>query len=131
MKKEVIFSKKAPQPGGHYSQAIKLGSVIFTSGQTAKDLITGEVLFSGDIEAQTDVIMKNIEILLKEAGSSLANVVKTSVFIDDQNKFQKFNNTYKKYFPQDPPVRTTIATGNFAEGVCIEIDVIAFREYDM
>ncbi|MFZ2331180.1 MAG: RidA family protein, partial [Atribacterota bacterium] len=88
---------------------------------------TGEVLYPGNIEAQTDVIMRNIEILLIEAGSSLANVIKVSVFISDQAKFQKFNDAYKKYFPQDPPVRTTIATGNFAEGVCIEIDVVAFK----
>ena len=128
MNKEVIFSKKIPAPGGHYSQAIKLGNLLFTSGQTAKDADTREVLFPGDIESQTDVIMKNLEILLKESGSSLLNVVKASVFIDDQSKFQPFNNTYKKYFPGDPPVRTTVATGQFDKGVCIEIDVIAFVE---
>lgn len=126
MNKEVVFTKQAPQLRGHYSQAIKFGDFVFTSGQTAKDPNTGEILFPGNIEAQTDIIMRNIEILLKEAGSSLSNVIKASVFIRDQAKFKKFNDTYKKYFPKDPPVRTTIATGNFAEGVCIEIDVIAF-----
>ncbi len=130
MKKEVIFSKKISPPGGHYSQAIKLGNLLFTSGQTAKDPDTREVLFPGDIEGQTDVIMKNIETLLKESGSSLSNVVKTSVFIDEQNKFSLFNNTYKKYFPENPPVRTTVATGQFDKGVCIEIDVIAFVDKD-
>ena len=128
MKKEVLFSEKIPAPGGHYSQAIKLGNLIFTSGQTARNAHSGEILFPGDIEAQTDVIMKNIELLLKESGSSLSNVVKTTVFIDDQNKFKLFNNAYKKYFPEDPPVRTTVATGNFAKGMCIEIDVIAFLD---
>lgn len=128
MKKEVLFSEKTPAPGGHYSQAIKLGNLIFTSGQTARNTPSGEILFPGDIEAQTDVIMKNIELLLKESGSSLSNVVKTTVFIDDQNKFKLFNNAYKKFFPQDPPVRTTVATGNFAKGMCIEIDVIAFLD---
>lgn len=126
MKKEIIFSKKTPQPGGHYSQAIRLGDLVFTSGQTAKDPDTREVLFPEDIEGQTDVIMKNIETLLKESGSSLANVVKASVFINDQSKFPLFNNAYKKYFPSDPPVRTTVATGQFDKGVCVEIDVIAF-----
>ena len=130
MNKEVVFTKQAPQLRGHYSQAIKFGDFVFTSGQTAKDPNTGEILFPGNIEAQTDIIMKNIAILLEEAGSSLINVVKTSIFIDDLNKFQKFNDTYKKYFPKDPPVRTTVATGNFAEGVCVEIDVIAFRDND-
>jgi 2-iminobutanoate/2-iminopropanoate deaminase len=126
MKKEVIISKKIPIPGGHYSQVIKVGNLIFTSGQTAKDPGTKEVLFPGDIEAQTDVIMKNIKILLEESGSSLSNIIKASVFINDQKKFQLFNDTYKKYFLKDPPVRTTIATGNFDQGVCIEIDVVAF-----
>ncbi len=128
MKKEIIFTKEAPQPTGHYSQAIKIGDLVFTAGQTAKDTNTGEVLFPDNIEAQTDIIMKNIATLLKEAGLSLANVIKTSVFINDIDKFQKFNNAYKKYFPEDPPVRTTVATGNFTKGVCVEIDVVAFNE---
>lgn len=130
MKKEVVISKKIPIPGGHYSQAIRLGNLIFTSGQTAKDPNTKEILFPGDIEAQTDVVMKNIKNLLEESGSSLSNVIKASIFINDQKKFQLFNDTYKKYFPKDPPVRTTIATGNFDQGVCIEIDVIAFIDID-
>jgi 2-iminobutanoate/2-iminopropanoate deaminase len=130
MRKEVLSSKNIPAPGGHYSQAIKLGDLLFTSGQTAKDVDTREVLFPGDIEAQTDVIMKNIETLLKECGSSLANIVKTSVFINDQSKFLLFNNAYKKYFPENPPVRTTVATGQFDKGICIEIDVIAFVDKD-
>ena len=125
MKKEVIFTKKTLLPGGQYSQAIKVGDFIFTSGQTARDLKSGELLSPGDIEAQTDIIMRNIEILLKERGTSLSNVVKTSVFIDDNQKFKLFNNVYKKYFPEDPPVRTAVAIGNFEKGMCIEIDVIA------
>ncbi|MCJ7790133.1 MAG: RidA family protein [Candidatus Atribacteria bacterium] len=125
MKKEVIFTKKTPLPGGQYSQAIKVGDFIFTSGQTARDLKSGELLSPGDIEAQTDIIMKNIEILLNAGGTSLSNVIKSSVFIDDYRKFKLFNNVYKKYFFKDPPVRTAVAIGNFEKGMCIEIDVIA------
>ena len=125
MKKDVIFTKKVPLPGSQYSQAIKVGDFIFTSGQTARDLKSREILFPGDIEAQTDIIMRNIETLLKERGTSLSNVIKTCVFIDDNRKFKLFNNVYKKYFPKDPPVRTAVAIGNFAKGLCIEIDVIA------
>ena len=125
MNKEIIFTKKVPLPGGQYSQAIKVGDFIFTSGQTARDRKSGKILYPGDIEAQTDTIMKNIETILGEKGASLSNVVKSSVFIDDHRKFKLFNNVYKKYFPKDPPVRTAVAIGNFEKGMCIEIDVIA------
>lgn len=125
MKKEVIFIKKTPLPGGQYSQAIKAGDFIFTSGQTARDLKSGEILSPGDIETQTDIIMRNIETILNERGASLSDVVKSSVFIDDNRKFKLFNNVYKKYFPKDPPVRTAVAIGHFEKGLCIEIDVIA------
>ena len=125
MKKEVIFTKKVPLPGGQYSQAIKIGDFIFTSGQTARDLKSGEILFPGDIESQTNIIMRNIETILNERGGSLSDVVKSSVFIDDNHKFKLFNNVYKKYFPKDPPVRNAVAIGNFEKGLCIEIDVIA------
>ena len=125
MKKEVIFSKRVPLPGWQYSQALKVGDFIFTSGQTARDSKTGEILYPGNIEAQTDIILKNIEILLKEKGAFLSDVIKSSVFIDDHQKFKLFNNAYKKFFPNNPPVRTTIAIGNFEKGMCIEIDVVA------
>ena len=108
-----------------YSQAIKVGDFIFTSGQTARNQKTGEILSPGDIEAQTDIVMKNIETMLNAAGTSLSNVIKSSVFIDDYRKFKLFNNAYKKYFPENPPARTTVATGCFEKDLCIEIDVIA------
>ena len=125
MNKEIIFTKRVPFPSGQYSQALKVGDFIFTSGQTARDSKNGEILSPGDIEAQTDTIMKNIEIILSEKGVSLSDIVKSSVFIDDHRKFKLFNNVYKKYFPKDPPVRTAVAIGNFEKGMCIEIDVIA------
>ena len=88
MKKEVISTKKVPLPGGQYSQAIKVGDFIFTSGQTARDLKGGKILSPGDIEAQTDIIMRNIETILNKRGTSLFDVVKSSVFIDDNRKFE-------------------------------------------
>jgi len=128
MKKEVIFTRNAPLPSGQYSQAVKAGGFIFLSGQTARDLKTGEILAPGNIKAQTDIIMKNIETILHAGGSSISNVIKSSVFINDPSKFTFFNNSYKKYFLKNPPVRTTIATGYFEKGLCIEIDVIALVE---
>jgi 2-iminobutanoate/2-iminopropanoate deaminase len=125
MKKEIIFTKKTPLPGGQFSQAIKAGDFIFVSGQTPRDLKTREILAPGDIEAQTDIVMKYIETILNAGGTSLSNVVKSSVFIDDYRKFRLFNNVYKKYFPKEPPARTTVSTENFEKGLCIEVDVIA------
>ncbi|GAI78987.1 unnamed protein product [marine sediment metagenome] len=69
--------------------------------------------------------MKYIETILNAGGTSLSNVVKSSVFIDDYRKFRLFNNVYKKYFPKEPPARTTVSTENFEKGLCIEVDVIA------
>lgn len=125
MKKEIIFTKKTPLPRGQFSQAIKAGNFIFVSGQTARDMKTGEILAPGDIEAQADIVMRNIETILNTGGTSLSNVVKSSVFIDDYRKFRIFNNVYKKYFLEEPPARTTVATGHFEKGLCVEIDVIA------
>ncbi|MCK4786306.1 MAG: Rid family detoxifying hydrolase [Desulfobacteraceae bacterium] len=125
MKKEVIFTKDAPMPKGPYSQAIKAGNLLFVSGQAAIDPKTGKFLAPDDIETQTDIVMKSIDLILKKAGTSLDSVVKSGIFIDDIGKFEKFNNVYKKYFTQDPPARTTVEVGHFFKGMCIEIDVIA------
>jgi len=125
MKKEVIKSNNAPAPKGAYSQGIKVGDLVFVSGQAAIDVDTGEFLAPGDIVKQTDIIMKNIKAILEAAGSSLENVVKTTVFIDDIGKFKDFNNVYEKFFKINPPARSTVEVGNFFEGMCIEIEAIA------
>jgi len=125
MKKEVIITKNAPEPKGAYSQAIKADNLIFVSGQAAVDIDTGKFLEPGDIVKQTDITMKNIKAILEAAGSSLENVIKTTVFIDDISKFGDFNSVYQKYFKINPPARTTVEVANFFEGMCIEIDAIA------
>ena len=84
MKKEIIFTNKAPMPKGSYSQAVKAGNLLYVSGQAAVDPKTGKFLAPGDIETQTDLVMKNIEEILKAGGSSLENVIKTSVFIGNR-----------------------------------------------
>ena len=125
MKKEVIITKEAPEPKGAYSQAIRAGNLVFVSGQAAVDIETGKFLEPGDIIKQTDITMKNIQTILEAAGSSLENVVKTTVFIDDIGKFKEFNSVYEKYFKVNPPARSTVEVANFFEGMCIEIDAIA------
>jgi len=128
MKKEVIITKNAPEPKGAYSQAIKVGNLVFVSGQAAVDIETGKFLAPGDIVKQTDITMKNVKAILEAAGSSLENVVKTTVFIDDIGKFKDFNSVYEKYFKVNPPARSTVEVANFFEGMCIEIDAIAIIE---
>lgn len=125
MKKEVIITKEAPAPQGPYSQAVKVGQFLFLSGQAALDPATGELIAPGDIETQTKQVMKNIKALLKAGGTSLANVIKVTAYIDDIGKFNEFNKIYRKYFPKNPPARSTIEVGHFFKGMCVEIDAIA------
>ena len=125
MKKEVILTENAPLPKGPFSQAIRAGNFLFLSGQGAWDPKTGKLLAHGDIATQTEIIIKNMLAILKAGGCSLNNVVKVIVFINDLSNFNSFNNVYKKYFVENPPARTTVEIGNFEEGMCIEMDVIA------
>jgi len=128
MKKEILLSKNAPQPKGPYSQAIKAGNFLFLSGQGAWDSKTGKLLAHGDITSQTEIIIKNIKSILEAAGCTLDDVVKTNVFIKDLKEFSKYNEVYKKYFPEKFPARTTVKITDFEEGMQIEMDVIALAK---
>lgn len=99
--------------------------MIYTAGVTANDSVTQQMIAPGDIVGQTEQILKNLEAILQEAGSDLQHVVKTLVFVKDIGDFQKFNETYKKYFPKDPPARSTMQIGNFLGDMVIEIEAIA------
>jgi 2-iminobutanoate/2-iminopropanoate deaminase len=125
MKKEVIFTDKAAAPGGWYSQAIRAGDFVFTAGVVGADPETRQLVAPGDMVAQTEQALRNLKVILEAAGSSLENVVKTTVFIDDVSKFNEFNEAYKKFFPSDPPGRSTIQVGRFKPGMCVEIEAIA------
>lgn len=120
-----VDTSKAPVPGGWYSQAFRVGDMIYTAGVTANDPVTQQMIAPGDIVGQTEQILKNLEAILQEAGSDLKHVVKTLVFVKDIGDFQKFNETYKKYFPKDPPARSTMQIGNFLGDMVIEIEAIA------
>jgi 2-iminobutanoate/2-iminopropanoate deaminase len=125
MKKEKISTDRAPVPGGWYSQAFRVGNMIYTAGVTANDPKTQELAGPGDIVLQTRQVLKNLREILLEAGSDLDSVVKTLVFIADINEFDAFNEEYKKFFPIDPPARSTIQVGRFKGGMVIEIEAIA------
>lgn len=120
---KVVYTDKAPAAIGPYSQAMILNGVLFTSGQIPVDPATGEI--SGDtIEVQAEQVMKNLGEVLKEAGSSFENAVKTTCFLADMGDFAKFNEVYAKYFV-NKPARSCVAVKTLPKSVLCEVEVIA------
>jgi 2-iminobutanoate/2-iminopropanoate deaminase len=122
---EPISTEKAPKAIGPYSQAIRAGQFIFLSGQIPIDSKTNQLL-AGTIEEQTVLVLKNARQVLKAAGASLANVVKTTIFLSDLEDFSKVNAVYARYFPSNPPARSTVQAARLPRNVGIEIEMIAF-----
>ena len=127
MKPTVVRTNNAPRPGGWYSQAFIAGDFIFTAGVTANDPITQELIGQGDIVLQTRQALKNLEQILLAAGSDMQHVIKTLVFVSDIDQFNIFNEEYKKFFPENPPARSTMQIGKFNHGMVIEIEAVAVR----
>ena len=123
---KVIHTPNAPAAVGPYSQAIDCGDLVFCSGQIPLVPATGEVV-EGGIEAQTRQIFANIQAVLAEAGLTLANVVKSTVFMTDLGQFGVFNGIYGEYFPENPPARSCVEISKLPKGVSVEIEVIAKR----
>jgi len=122
--KEVIISDKAPRPVGPYSQAIKVGNLVFVAGQAPIDPKTGKIV-SGGIQEHTKQTFKNIEAILHATGLTLEHVVKVSVFLRDISDYRMMNETYATLFKRDPPARTTVQANLPLEGILIEADVVA------
>jgi 2-iminobutanoate/2-iminopropanoate deaminase len=122
--RQVILAKNAPKPIGPYSHAISAGGFLFLSGQTPMDPETGEIL-SGDVAAQTERVLENLKAVLEAADSSLGRVVKTSVFLKNINDFAAMNEVYGRYFPDDPPARSTVEVARLPRDARVEIDIIA------
>lgn len=120
---EKIYTNKAPEAIGPYSQAVITGNLVFTSGQIAIDPAKGDVVAEG-IEAQTEQVMKNLGEVLKAAGSSFEKAVKTVCFLSDMADFAAFNEIYGKYFT-GKPVRSCVAAKQLPKGVLVEVEVIA------
>ena len=125
--KEVIISDTLPAPKGPYSPALRAGGFIFVSGQGPIDPQTGEVL-RGTIAQQTELVLNNLRLILEAAGSSLARVVKTNVYLDKIEDFAAMNEVYATVFAKDPPARTTIEAANLPLGIGVEIDLIALAD---
>lgn len=124
--KKIISTDKAPQAIGPYSQAIEFNNMIFTSGVIPVNPETNE-LVTGSIEVQAEQAIGNLAALLKEAGSSTGNVIKTTVFIKDMNDFAKVNEIYAKYFTKDCPARSCVEVARLPKDVLIEIEAIAYK----
>ena len=123
MSKETVFTSKAPQPIGPYSQAVVCGGFVFLSGQIPVDPKTQKIV-EGGIEKQTVQVLENLKNILTSINLDMDDVVKTTVFLSDLANFKQFNSVYAKYFENNPPARTTIQAGLIA-GVLVEIDAIA------
>ena len=121
--KEFIYTPDAPEAIGPYSQAIKLGNLVFTSGQIPINPQTGNIDAEG-IEAQTEQICKNLKAVLESAGSCLENVIKTTCFLQSMDDFAVFNSVYAKYFTEKP-ARSCVAVASLPKGALAEIEVVA------
>lgn len=123
MSKEIISTIKAPSAIGPYSQGIKIGNLIFTSGQIPLNPESGEL--ETDIKKATKRSMENIKGILEEAGTSLEKVIKTTIFLKDINNFSAVNEVYGSYFSENPPARSCVEVARLPKDAVIEIEVIA------
>ncbi|MFT5250491.1 MAG: 2-iminobutanoate/2-iminopropanoate deaminase [bacterium] len=123
--KKIIFTKDAPSPIGPYNQAVLSGNTLYTSGQIAINPKTGELII-GSIKEETQLVMENLKAVLKEAGMTFKNVIKSTIFISDMNNFTEINKVYASYFDEETaPARETVEVSRLPKSVNIEISMIA------
>ncbi len=124
MGKQTFVTDKAAVTGGPYSQAIIHNGLIYLSGQGAVDPVTNELRL-GTIEEEAELALTNAKIILEEAGSSLENVLRVMVYLLKMDEYGRFNEVYRRYFPENPPARTCIQAGELPFATRVEIDLIA------
>ncbi|HVR44666.1 MAG TPA: RidA family protein, partial [Thermoanaerobaculia bacterium] len=117
----------APKAIGPYSQAVRAGNVIYTSGQIPLDPATGEMV-AGDFEAMTRRVFENLKAVLESGGASFRHVVKATVYLESMSDFQKLNAVYAEYFGEHKPARSTVAVAALPKGSPVEIDLVAVVE---
>jgi 2-iminobutanoate/2-iminopropanoate deaminase len=122
--KKIVSTEAAPKAIGPYSQAVVINGMAYLSGQIPLDPATGQ-LIEGGIERQTERVFENLKAVLEAAGASFASVVKTTVFLKDMAEFPKMNEVYSRYFPENPPARSTVQAAKLPRDVNVEIDCIA------
>ncbi len=126
MTKLIVITHNGPAAIGPYSQGVKVGNLIFTSGQLPWNLQSGELV--ADIERATRQSLDNLKAILESAGTSMDNIVKTVVFLRDMNDFAAMNAVYATYFPSNPPARSTVQVARLPKDSIIEIEAIALVE---
>jgi 2-iminobutanoate/2-iminopropanoate deaminase len=124
--KEVVASQDAPAAIGPYSQAIRVGDTVWLAGQISLDPVTGGMI-TGDIEIETRQVMANIVAVLKATGLELKDVVQSQVYLADLNEYQKFNEVYAEYFPNNPPARAVVQVSRLPRDAKVEIMMTAHR----
>ncbi len=124
MAKEIIATQAAPAAIGPYSQGVKTAGMLFTAGQIPLDPATGR-LVEGDIAAQTERVMRNLEAVLGEAGADFGTVVKTTCFLANLDDFAAFNEVYGRFFPEQPPARSTVQVARLPAGALVEVECVA------
>jgi 2-iminobutanoate/2-iminopropanoate deaminase len=124
MQKDIINSPNAPEPIGPYSQAIRSGNFVFISGQIALQRSSGQMITT-NIKDETKQVMENVGAILKAAGLSFSNVVKTTIFLKDMNNFPQVNEVYGSYFTSQPPARETVEVSRLPKDAGVEISCIA------
>jgi len=122
--KKTVATPNAPQAIGPYSQAVVWNGLVFLSGQIPLDPATGQ-LVEGDVAAQTGRVLENLKAVLEACGSSLDHALKTTVYLRDMADFQRMNEVYARYFPGNPPARSTVEAARLPRDVRVEIDLIA------
>jgi 2-iminobutanoate/2-iminopropanoate deaminase len=122
--KEVVSTQDAPGAIGPYSQAIKAGGMVFCSGQIPIDPSTGG-FSADDVAGQTEQVIRNLEAVLRAAGSGLSNVIKTTVFLADMEDFAAMNEVYSRFFNENKPARATVQAARLPKDARVEIDCIA------
>lgn len=127
MGKKIIHTEHAPAAVGPYSQAVVVGNLVYTAGQIALVPATGKML-DGDVAAQAEQVLTNLTAVLTAAGSSLENVVKTTVFLKDMGDFATVNGVYAKFFGQNPPARSAVQVAALPLGALVEIEAVALVE---
>lgn len=124
MEKKIIRTENAPAPIGPYNQAVQYGNMLFISGQIPMDAKTGD-LITGDIQAETKMVMENLKAILLEAGLDFGHVIKSSIFLMDMGQFGQVNEVYGGYFGDNAPARETVQVSGLPKGVRVEISMIA------
>lgn len=122
--KTIVSTDKAPKAIGPYSQAVKANGFLFVSGQIALDPLTGQVVYGG-VGMQTRQVLSNLKAILDNEGLSFANVVKTTVFLQDMNDFAEVNKIYAEHFAVEPPARACVEVSRLPRDVSVEIEVVA------